>query len=134
MLSEVSKTLDEFIRSTKKSCKVRNTYDKQNAGCQTFYLGSLIQALNAKGFYPVPDPATYKGSLCDCRRHLLECVTNMQLLSWARSNGHDQCSPSTMIASGLAAILPNIPLTEAEEEHLSEQALRSGLSVQAQYM
>lgn len=137
MFSQVQKALDEYINTVPPvvlghstyRCKLRGTYDQHRKECRTFYLGSLIQALNKKGCYPLLTPTTYMGTLTNCRLLLLECLSEIEPPS-ANFRGHDDCSPQDWIKSGLLAITPEVPLTEAQEKHLSQQALRSGLSVQ----
>lgn len=135
MLSQVQEALDEYIEIIPLNtfdhhyyrCKAYRSYGRHGQECQTFYFGSLVQALNTMGYYPLPTPMTYMGTLSDCRLHLIECLSKIQPLS-----GHDQCSPQHWIKSELLAITPDVSLTEAQEKHLSQQALRSGLAVQEQ--
>lgn len=137
MLSHVQKALDEYIEIVPLNtsdhhnyrCKAYRSYNRHVQECQTFYFGSLIQALNTRGYYPLPTPTTYKGTLSKCRLHLIKCLSKIQPPS-ANFYGHDKCSPQHWIKSDLLAITPDVSLTEAQEKHLSQQALRSGLAVQ----
>lgn len=138
MLLQMQKALDELISAVPLAdwsyyrfhCRMGNSFnfDANDKTCQTFYLGSLIQALNAKGLYPLPTSMTYNGSLTDCRTCLIECLSHIKPPS--ATFGHIKCSPEDAIKGKLLAVTANIPLTEAQEKHLSRQALRSGLVVQ----
>lgn len=144
MLSQMQQALNELISTVplvnsghdRFRCQLRRGFTScaDELTCRTFYFGSLIQALNAKGLYPLHTTATYRGRLTDFRTLLIDSLSAIKPPSASfASFGHMKCSPQDTIKGGLLAITPDVPLTEAQEKHLSQQALRSGLAVQAQF-
>lgn len=126
MLSVVQSTIDALITpsAVTPACIVFQL-SKESTECRTFYLGSIIQSLQAKGCYPIPSTATYRKSLSRCRTELLGASSAVQLLS--HFSDHSKCSPKVAMEKALGSIQPKVSLTDPQKKRLAQQALRSGL-------
>lgn len=106
-------------------CRGRGTKHAQE--CRTFYIGSVIQSLVPKGYYPVPSSADYAKSVFACRSELSTLLNGIQKLN-SLASSRDSCCPGPTIATEINSFQSAFSLTAAQEKRLTEQSLRSGIS------
>lgn len=103
--------------------------DKQDAPrCHAFQLGSLIQALAARSFYPVPSPSHYAKTVHTCRSELSKVVAGMETMGTMDGHSHISCAPGISLAAKISNMEANFALTSAQRKHLEQQASKSGVS------
>lgn len=93
--------------------------------CKTWFLGSIIRSLAKAGYYPLPLPG-------ETRCSVLAIRTNLEVVcKGIRTDGfHSACCPSHELRSALAMVaMSEVALTDAQRQHLQQQALKTGLPV-----
>lgn len=116
------------------NCKCRKEpHEKQeplqSQECRSFYLGSLIRALNTAGYYPLPSSATLGCSINQLRGGLETVCDSMQKMeSLSGPNAkHGKCSPGSELRKSVESVATGLVLAEARIKQLSQQAKKSGL-------
>lgn len=118
----------QFRGTTTGVTRCRNA-DKQDAPrCHAFQLGSLIHALAARSFYPVPSPAHYSKTVHTCRSELSKVVAGMETIAIMDGHSHISCAPGISLAAKISNMEANFALTHAQRKHFEQQASKSGVS------
>lgn len=101
----------------------------QSQECRSFYLGSLIRALNTAGYFPIPSSATLDCSINQLRDHLETVCDSMQKMECLCSSGtkHGNCSPGNELRKSIGSVATGLVLAEARIKQLAQQAKKSGL-------
>lgn len=103
--------------------------DKHDASrCHPFQLGSLIQALAARGFYPLPSPAHYSKTIHTCRSELTKAAAGMATIMSLDGQSHVTCAPGISLAAKINSIPASFALTSTQCKRLAQQASMSGVS------
>lgn len=102
----------------------------QSQECRSFYLGSLVKALNTAGYFPLPSSASLGCSLSQLRTDLesvCDSMQKMKSLSGPEEAKHGKCSPSSELRKSIDSVTTGLVLADARIKHLSQQAKKSGL-------